>query len=548
MTKNLADELQRTARQALTSIHPVPQGEEPGGLPLRRLLAAVFRARYLVFATLLSGILIGSFLAITTPNTYVSTGKFLFTASGAEAKLVDPTRSTDISQETIGTAATHILTTDDLLIRVIKALGPARIMTPYQPDQATASSGAKAWFYRVQRDWNATTEEATESEALRLLRRSLVVERPRGIDVLIATCTANNAELAQEILDTFMKQAIIWHIEQYDDKRAYEDAEKAATDSRVAREAARLAMRNFLDNKAGVSQFKDEKERLEKDLADALSRQDSLRQQLDSARQVLALITKRLEVDKDIPQYKIEKRRIDVTSEAQAELGKELGAESVRLTTLENLYRDPSDRRIVDAKKKMDDIKAAILRLQQDSRNAPQEEVSVPNPEYTAMIEQQRKLTAEAWTLGSQMEGVDKGVAEKHTRLKTLLALEPEYAKLRDAELTAEEQATIAQANWNIAQQKRALGAGNFSSLKEIQSASMPLEKEGPNRSKLLLGGFLAGLFLGLGIVVLRSLPDSIVRTREDLERIEGLAVIGIMPRLDGTNLRRHVAMREQGW
>lgn len=548
MTKNLADELQRTARQALTSIHPVPQGEEPGGLPLRRLLAAAFRARYLVFATTLFGILIGAFLAITTPNTYVSTGKFLFTASGAESKLVDPTRSTDISQETIGTAATHILTTDDLLIRVIKELGPARIMAPYQPDQATASSGAKAWFYRVQRDWNATNEEATEDEALRRLRKSLVVERPRGIDVLIATCTANNAKLAQEILDTFMKQAIIWHIEQYDDRRAYDDAEKSATETKVAQEAARLALREFLDNKANVSQFEDEKKRLEKEEVEASAHQDELRQKLDSARQVLALITKRLDVDKDVSPFKIEKRRLDVTSEAQAELGKELGAESVRLANLENLYRDPGDPRIVAAKKKIEDIKAAIRGLQQDARNAPEEEVSVPNPEYTRMVEQRQTLTADVWLYSSQMESQDKIVAEKRTRLRALLALEPEFNRLRDTMINAQEAATVAQANWNIAQQKRALGLGNFSSLKEIQSASMPLEKEGPNRSKLLLGGFFVGLFLGLGIVVMRSLPDSIVRTREDLERIEGLAVIGIMPRLDGANLRRHVAMREQGW
>jgi len=547
MTKNLADELQRTARQALTSINPMPQGEEPGGLPLRRVLAATFRARYLVFATTLFGILVGAFLAITTPNTYVSTGKFLFTASGAEAKLVDPTRSTDISQETIGTAATHILTTDDLLVRVIKKLGPARILAPYQPDQATASSGAKAWFYRVQRDWNATKEEATEPEALKLMRKSLVVERPRGIDVLIATCTANNAQLAQEILDTFMKEAISWHIEQYDDKRAYDDAEQAALATDVAREAARLAMRDFLDNKAKVSQFDDEKERLEKEVNEATAHQDALQQKLESARQVLALIEKRIE-NKEIPPFKIERRRIDVTSEAQAELGKELGAESVRLANLEALYREPNNPRITEVKKKVEDIKTAILRLQQDSRNAPEEEVSVANPDYAAMIEQQRTQRAEAWLIESQMQSVNKGVAEKHARLRALLALEPEFVKLRDAKATAEEQATFAQANWNIAQQKRALGAGNFSSLKEIQTASMPLEKEGPNRGRLLLGGFFVGLFLGLGIVVMRSLPDSIVRTRDDLERIEGLAVIGIMPRLDGSNLRRHVSMREQGW
>ncbi|MFT4516373.1 MAG: capsular polysaccharide biosynthesis protein [Planctomycetota bacterium] len=73
----------------------------------------------------------------------------------------------------------------------------------------------------------------------------------------------------------------------------------------------------------------------------------------------------------------------------------------------------------------------------------------------------------------------------------------------------------------------------------------MPLEKGGPNRGKLLIGGLFVGLILGLGLVVLRALPDRVVRTRDDLE---GLAVIGVIPRLDRTNLRRHTAMREQAW
>ncbi len=105
MTKNINDELQHTARQALVGLHPARQGQEPGGLPFRRLLSAALRAPYLVFGTTLFGILVGTFLAITTANSYVSTGKFLFTASGAESTRVDPSRATETSQETIGTAA-----------------------------------------------------------------------------------------------------------------------------------------------------------------------------------------------------------------------------------------------------------------------------------------------------------------------------------------------------------------------------------------------------------------------------------------------------------
>jgi capsular polysaccharide biosynthesis protein len=63
-----------------------------------------------------------------------------------------------------------------------------------------------------------------------------------------------------------------------------------------------------------------------------------------------------------------------------------------------------------------------------------------------------------------------------------------------------------------------------------------------------VFGGLLAGLFLGIGLVLTRTVPDSTVRDREDLEGMDGIAVIGVMPRLDARNLRRHRALREQGW
>jgi uncharacterized protein involved in exopolysaccharide biosynthesis len=354
--------------------------------------------------------------------------------------------------------------------------------------------------------------------------------------------------LAQQILDTYMKEAVSWHIEQYDDKRAYDDAERTANESKIALDAARLAMREFLNNKANVAQFDAEKERLEQADIAATTNQAELRQRLESARLVLAQIAQRLDVDRDIPQFKVEKRRIDVTSNAAVELERQLAAETVRLQSLENQLRDPNDSRIVEARKAIANITSAIVKLQQEARNAPEEEVMVPNPEYTAMVAQRQTLTTEAWTLEAQLKYADGVLSDTRRRLKALLDLEPEHARLRDALAAAQDHAEYAQANWNLAKQKRALGLGNFSSLKEIQAASFPLEKEGPNRGKLILGGFFAGMFMGLAIVLLRALPDTVVRTRDDLERIEGLAVIGIMPRLDGTNLRRHVALREQGW
>lgn len=548
MTKNLAEEMQRTARQALAGLQPSPQGEEAGGLPARRLLAAFFRARYLVFGTTLFGILIGTFMAITTPNNYVSTGKFLFTSSGAESRVLDPTQAKETSQETIATGAAYILNSDDLLTRVIKRLGPARILAPYQPGDQGAS-GARALFLSIQRDWNATKEEEqTEEEALKRLQKTIFVERPRFTDVLIATCNANNAELAQEVLATYMDEAVKWHIEKYDDQKAYDDAKRTYEDSIEALDKAQRAMREFLERQANTAQFDETKRRIQLDEIQAQSRVSSLEEDLLIKSSLLEQIDKRLADPNVLPPTVVRKVRQSVSTEELAELRTRLADTRILLREKKNLLNNQQDPDIVALERKIEFIRQAIEDVTKGSKDAELVETVEDNKLYLAAREEHDKLQRELWSLDAQVKQARALHKEKHDELKRMLELEPQYETLRNAHVIAEENKSASQLNWNAAQQKRALGLGNYSSLKPIQEASLPLEKEGPNRGKLLIGGFFVGLFLGLGIVVLRALPDSVVRTRDDLESIEGLAVIGVMPRLDRVNLRRHLSLRERGW
>lgn len=546
MTKNLADDLQRTARQAMTGLTPTPQGEESGGLPFRRLLAAAFRARYLVFATTLFGVLIGAFLALTTPNNYLSEGKFIFTGTGAEGIDLDPTRTKDTSQETITTTATYILNSHDLLRKVVDRLTPARILEPYQPGTGN-DAGAKGIFYRIQRDWNATkNQEATAEEALKRLLKTVNLDRPRYTPVLVATCSANNPVLAQEILAAFMDEAIKWHIKQYDDESAYDEAERRFNDTKIAVDKARLDMNEFLERKAQVPNFDAEKRRLETDAfeaATALQRQQS---ETEMKRQSRDRLAKQLD-NKEIPEEKFENRPLDVTSGSLRRLDEQYGAATVELARLKR-ERNPGHPDIVRQESVISDLRASMQTLLEEARKAPPESVKIPNPEFVQATAQHISLKLEVSTLEAGLAYAEKRASDTRDRLKKFLELEPEFARLRDTLIHADDNAKTATIIWNQALTKKSLSAGKFSSLKEIQAATLPLEKEGPNRGKLLLGAFFVGLFLGLGIVILRALPDNVIRTRDDLEKMEGLPVIGVMPRLDGGNLRRHVALREQGW
>jgi len=549
MTKNLAEELQRTARQALAGLQPVAQGDEMGGLPFRRLVAAAFRGRYLLFATTFFGLLIGLFLAITTVNTYVSEGRFQFTASGAERLRIDPTSASQTSQEMMAAGATYILNTNDLLERVVKRLGPARILQPYEPGLGE-ENGLKSVFFGIQRDWNMTREEdRTPEAALRYLKHAIFVDLPRYTGIVVATCTANNAALAQEILAVWMDEAVKWHLEKYDDKKSYEAAKESYEDSIVALDTAERALSEFMLRKAGVASFDGEKQRIEVELGAAIGRESSQADAIRVKEEQIKQLQGQLSGPNALPELVTMKvRKSTVTQEILARLEQQVTDADVELRRLQAIELRPDAPSIQRARQDVELYKKLLTEYKDEMNRAPFVNEDVPNPQLRSAQETLMTLTNELVIDRARLLAATADHQEKDRQLRRLLEIEPEYSRLLNAKLQADATNRSAQVLWSVAQQKRDLSLGSISSLNKIQEASLPLEKEGPNRGKLILGAFLVGLFLGLGLLVLRALPDDVVRTRDDLERIDGLAVIGVMPRIDGKNLRRHTALREQGW
>lgn len=69
------------------------------------------------------------------------------------------------------------------------------------------------------------------------------------------------------------------------------------------------------------------------------------------------------------------------------------------------------------------------------------------------------------------------------------------------------------------------------SNLSVLQEASLPLEKTGPKRLKLLVLGFAAGLFAGVSFALLRQLLDSRLRYPATVEGSLGLKVLAVVPK-----------------
>jgi uncharacterized protein involved in exopolysaccharide biosynthesis len=430
----------------------------------------------------------------------------------------------------------------------VKRLGPARILAPYQPG-GPDDSGFRAMFFEIQRNWNATREEdRTPEEALKRLKKSVFVERPRYTDVLLATCSANNPRLAQEILTVYMEEAIKLHIEKYDDTRAYDAAKSSFEAAEAKRKAITNTLREFLERKAHVEDFDMELTRLKKDFADSANEVAKLETSIQVLQGMLQSLEGKLVGPNALPKTAEEEALGGVNNETLKKRRDEVDELKIKLSGLRVDRMDVNDPEVRALRNRIAAIENLIKEEGELARTTKPATVVVPNKAYLLALEDRVKthadLEKQQLTLKLTRDAHEKRVSS----LRLLQGLEPEFTSLRAERVTAETTEAAMRINWEVWQQKRALGQGNFSSLANVGFATLPLDKEGPDRSKLLLGGFFVGLFLGLGIVVLRALPDRVVRTRDDLESIDELAVIGTMPRLDNMNLRRHVALREQGW
>lgn len=65
-----------------------------------------------------------------------------------------------------------------------------------------------------------------------------------------------------------------------------------------------------------------------------------------------------------------------------------------------------------------------------------------------------------------------------------------------------------------------------------IDSAEVPSEPSGPNRTLYVAVAALAGLFAAIAIIVLLDMLDTTIRDPEDAEELLGVPVLGRMPKL----------------
>ncbi len=85
--------------------------------------------------------------------------------------------------------------------------------------------------------------------------------------------------------------------------------------------------------------------------------------------------------------------------------------------------------------------------------------------------------------------------------------------------------------------------AASTSSISIVEPAVAPFQRYRPKPKMNIALGLLSGLLLGLGLAFLREALDQRINSSEDLQRISGLPVLGMVPRLSRSLVKKTAGM-----
>jgi polysaccharide chain length determinant protein (PEP-CTERM system associated) len=243
-----------------------------------------------------------------------------------------------------------------------------------------------------------------------------------------------------------------------------------------------------------------------------------------------------------------------VTGTSPAAMDTELKKKQQELALLQDKFTDDfpnvkaKKAEIEDLKKKMADTEAAnkLNPPKDDAAAAP----SVIEPESIQRLRAEIKvseLTIQEKKKQQQKYHEDYNVYQGRVQISPMV--EQEYAELTRDNLTAKADydALLHKQNdstMSVALQRQQQGE----QFKPLDPPSLPNKPDFPNRPLFAAGGFVAGLALGAGLILLMEYRDKSIRTESDIELLLKLPTLAMVPVIDPSrSLASRVVFRGKG-
>lgn len=524
-------------------------------------LAALWQGKITLLVLTVLATMVGIFVALTKPNTYASEATLMVhgtaqvgSASEAAANLVGvgqilPTQVVN---------AVEIVSSSDVLRRVVGRIGAKEILKPYQPIRFGKREDM-GFFERVtdamhdlQAGWFAPSSdplgrydllELTETAVATLARRLNVWPSQRGT-TLDLTYTDYDPQRAKAVLEAVMDEAGRKYTEVFAPPEGQGWIGEQVMTAEKRKREAEAALERFQEEH-GVVDFQDEHKLIGQELARLRIEQDARKITLKSHDEATKILQKRLatlqQFDTRATSEQEQRDSIKDTLEQQ------LYTLETELEGVRQKYTDPEN--VPEVKS----LKAQIASIKSRIAERPPLPLlktyqTTPNPEYLEVESQLRRRRDELGDLQREIPQIDALIAEKTQELSDRRQLQEQADKLQKELKEAEDEYAKLQNVSKTYEISRELDTRGLKALRTIEPASLPVTKEGPKRGKLILGAFAGGLLVGLSWIMMRTRLNRKLMTTADVTFSLGRADVVGIPMLTSRNVRRYEAARLQGW
>ena len=511
---------------------PGEERENPH-MPLRRLVDAMARGRALLVLTTAIGATLATGFAILKQNEFISTTTFFLRGGSEQLQVRTISEDGPLAGSGVHQNAPHILGNPELAARTVKRVGLDKIFAPYRPP-ATSDWPRSAILDLQRKLHDVDVSQFNDADAVTaLLNRIQVLDYGQGM--LTVSYTANDAHVAQHVLQGFVAEAKAFHLEIYRDEKAIQMVKDQHAALKKEHKKVRDRVSAFLE-KTGVYDFPAELKSAE-EKAQLLRRQvTDLQIQLPGLELTAKTLRKEFEQTQPV---KEERTPVPVPNQMIPVLANQVSQAEDRLANAV-IRLAPGSKLISELRKQVADLKGKLEEEQKKPARVEYRTTNIRNAAYDRVRDKLLDADSKLATAQAKLAKLRADSKAADAKWQVLAQASGEY-KILAADLSdVEKDVALADNALEQALEKERMEASQHSSLRVVTEPTFNPIKVGPNRSKLVLLGLLGGFGFGVALLAFRSLTDTTVRTPEELEQLVGVRVLATVPELNRRNVRRH--------
>lgn len=461
------------------NVHPTPvqpNGLQPHGLTLGDIYYVLFRHKWKLLFCVTTALAAAGYIYFTKPSPYLSEAKLYIRYVVAD-KAIGPTvdrsaKSPDQRGETIMNSEKEILTSVDLMRRVVETVGAQRILGKAGGGNDTAA-------------------------ALAIVRRNLTVIAPRASSIMHVSFKHSDPELVQPLLRELVQQYLRIHVEthtangmlgefltqetdQLRSKLAQTEDELRKATARAGVVSLEEAKKSYADQMAGIRR---ELYSVEAEIAEKSSALEELKKRVpvpDLTSNVSAPVPPEV-----LAEYRSVSNQVDLLIRIEQELLTQFTAESPRVIEVKT-QRESAEKRRAQFHERYPRIQQVGISREQ----GPANDAAIANDLVTQIVARNARTAV-----------LQKQLAALRAEATKLDSMEGTIVELRRKKELEEANYRYYAASLEQARINETLGNGRISNIIQVQTPSPPFrDRTNTMKTSILIliggiGGALAWAF-----------------------------------------------------